>query len=299
MTPGGRAWRAGVGNGHVKRSEESTISVARTLRRAIDAGGFSPDDAVAIALLTLSRGPPGTKLSASMRGDLKAALVKLSKALDPSQPRSVLAFARAASEAAWSLVPAGRHPGATISDRAGDIPVRELARAALYAEGMSAADPEEHVRRAVTRALRERRRSHGRKSVPLEDGDPLRAVLDVPTRGNVRLPRNDVRMKIAEAAHSNNAFGAALRQAAKFSEELLRPVLGEDIWAIGRPVGFSDKKETRVIVEVKSALLAHEMQLRSQELVHRLKKVRGFDNVAHIKLVVVEPSALPVLKPRT
>lgn len=293
------AWRPGTGTGFAKRAEESTISVARTIRRAIDAGGFSPDDAVGIALVTLTRGPPGTKLSTSMRADLRAALVKLSNALDPAQPRSVLAFARAASQAAWSLVPVGRHPGATIADRAGDISVRELARAALYAEGTAAANPEEHVRRAVTRALRERHRSHGRKRVPLEDGDPLRAVLDVPARGYVRLARNDVRMKIAEAAHSNNAFGAALRQAAKFSEELLRPTLGEDIWAIGRPVGFSDKNETRVIVEVKSALLAHEMQLRSQELVHRLKKVRGFDNVAHIKLVVVEPSVLPVLKPRT
>lgn len=282
-----------------RRIEESAVSIIRAVRRALDAGHFSPDDAVDLALVPLMRGAPGSKLTADKRASLRAALGKLAKALDPSQPRSVLAFARAASQAAWSLVNVGRHPGSAIAERAADIPVRELARAALYAEGTSAGDPELHVQRAVTRALRERRRSRGQKRIPLEDGDPLRVVLDVPSRGDVRLPRNDVRMRLADAAHDNVAFGDALRQAAKFSQELLRPVLGEELWSLGKPTGFSDKKETRVIVEVPSAMHAHEMQLRSQELIHRLKRVKGFERVAAVKLVVVEAATIPILQPKT
>lgn len=283
---------------HAQRIEETTVSIVRAVRRAIDAGGFSPEDAPSIALVTLMRGAPGSKLSVDKRAALNMVITKLAKALEPSQPRSVLAFARASSEAAWSLVHKGRHPGAAIAERAADIPVRELARAALYAEGTSIGDPELHVQRAVTRAVRERRRSRGQKRVPLDDGDPLRVVLDVPSRGNVRLPRNDVRMRLAEAAHDNAAFGDALRQASRFSQELLRPVLGEELWSLGRPTGFSDKKESRVIVEVPSAMHAYEMQLRSQELVHRLRRVKGFEHVANVKLVVVEAATLPVVKPR-
>lgn len=278
--------------------EESTLSLVRLLRRAIDAGAFGSDDAISLALSSLARpGGPGAKLSAKARSDLRDVVKKLAIGIDPSQPRTVLAFARSSSQAAWSLVNPGRHPGQAIAEVASGTNVKDLARAALYAEGSAAGDPEEHVRRAVLRAVRERRKSRGRRRLPLDDGDPLRAVLDVPTRGSVQLPRNDVRMRIAEAAEGT-AFGHALRQAARFSEELLRPALGEDIWALGKPVGFSDKKETRVIVEVKSAMLGHEMQLRSQELLRRLQRLSGFEKITGIKLVVVEPAALPVLKPR-
>jgi hypothetical protein len=278
--------------------EEGTASVVRLLRRAIDAGDFSVDDAIDLALSSLARpGGPGARLSTAARAQLRHVVNKLALGLDPSQPRTVLAFARSSSQAAWSLVLPDRHPGQAIAEVAGGVSVKELARAALYAEGSAFGDPEEHVRRAVLRAVRERRRSHGRRSLPLGDADPLRAVLDVPQRGTVKLPKNDVRMRIAEAA-DGTALGHALRQAARFSEELLRPALGEDIWSLGRPVGFADKRETRVLVEVKSAMFAHEMQLRGQELVHRLSRVTGFDKVTGVKIVVVEPAVLPVLKMR-
>ena len=278
--------------------EDSTHSLVRLLRRANDAGDFCVDDAIALALSSLARpGGPGGKLSAKAHIELGNVVKKLALGLDPSQPRSTLAFARASAQAAWSLVNRGRHPGQAIAEVASGNNIKELARAALYAEGSAAGDPEEHVRRAVLRAVRERKKARGRKRLPLPDGDPLRAVLDVPPRGSVRLPRNDVRMRIAEAAEGS-PFGHALRQAARFSAELLRPALGEDIWAIGKPVGFVDKRETRVLVEVKSAMLAHEMQLRSQELVHRLRAVPGFHGITSVKLVVVEPAALPLLRPR-
>ena len=95
--------------------EESTLSVVRLLRRAIDAGGFSAEDAISLALSSLARpGGPGATLSAKARGELRDVVKKLALGVDPSQPRTVLAFARSSSQAAWSLVNPGRHPGQAI-----------------------------------------------------------------------------------------------------------------------------------------------------------------------------------------
>ncbi|HEY4221395.1 MAG TPA: DciA family protein, partial [Myxococcota bacterium] len=235
---------------------------------------------------------PATQLGEQQRGDLARTVHALAARVDVTQPRALVQLARTASEAAWHAITKARHPGARMQDVAhGDY--RTLARAALFAEAMQAKDPEDHVRRAVARAVRERKKSNGMAKLPIDDGDPLRTLLDVPARGRVALPKNDVRMRIAQAA-DGSLFGAALRHAARFAEDVIRPAIGEELWSLCKPVAFSDKAESRVIVEVRSSLLAHEVQLRSQELVHRLAKVHARVNA--IKIVVVAPATLPVLR---
>lgn len=277
-----------------RRIDETTQLLTRALRHAVERGRFSSDQAIDVAMVQLLRpGGPGKRLSEASRDGLRRAVVELAKSLDPSQPRSILSFARGASEAAWSLVKDFRHPGAGIAE-ASEGSAATLARAAVWAEAAFAKGDEDHVRRAVTRALRERKKGRGLTRLPLEDHDPLRAVLDVPARGRVVLPRNDVRARLAAAA-VGTPLGEALRQAARFSEELVRPALGEELWTIARPVGFADKAETRVLVEVRSSLAAHEVQLRSQELAHRLRSLPGFRDVKSIKIVVIEAKMLKVL----
>jgi hypothetical protein len=276
------------------RIEETTRLVARALRHAIDTGSFSTDEAVGVAWTQLLRpGGPAKRLGDAERLTLRATLEKLSRALDPSQPRSILAFARSSSEAAWALVKDLRHPGAGIADAAHGN-VRALATAAVWAEVAFGKNDEDTVRRAVTRALRERRKGRGLVRVDLDDNDPLRTVLDLPERGRVILPKTDVRARIAEAAQET-PLGAALRLAARFSEEIVRPAIGEELWSMARPVGFNDKAETRVIVEVKSALAAHEVQLRSRELLHRLQAIPGFQQLKGVKIVIVEQKVKPVV----
>ncbi len=278
------------------RAEESTRLVVRALRHALERGRFSVEDAAEIAMVQLMRpGGPAKKLGVTQRAGLRDVVTRFARAIhDLTQPRELLQFARNCSDAAWTLATTPRHPGARM-DEAVDGSLRTLARAALYAEATRAKDSEDHVRRAVARAVRERKKSRGVAKLPLDDGDPLRALLDVPARGKVALPRNDVRMRIAGAAR-NTPFGEVLRRAARFSEEVVRPAVGEELWSLCRPVGFADRAETRVLVEVRSTLLAHEVQLRSQELVHRLKKVPSFASVGAVKIVVVTPAAVPVLR---
>lgn len=277
--------------------EDAARAVLRSVRHGLERGAFSKDDVVEVAMVQLLRpGRPGARLSATARDTLRAGLHQLAEALDVSQPRSLLAFARAAADAALAMIPPPRHPGATI-DVASRAGAAELARAAVWAEATHARDPDDHVQRAVTRALRERRKGRGLKSVPLADDDPLRAVLDVPSRGRVVLPRTDLRIHMASAA-DGTALGQALRQAARFSEELIRDAVGEELWSLCRPVAFANKDETRVLVQVRSALMAHEVQLRSQELVHRLRTVPGLAQLAGIKIVVEEPAKLPVVSGR-
>jgi hypothetical protein len=280
----------------VKKQEETARILITALKKSRDRGNFNSDVAIDVVFLQLNRpGAPGARLSRDARIRLRRALEQLAKPLvdDPVAPRALLAFAQGAADAAWSLAKEPRHPGQRIDESLDDM--KKLAKAAIFAEATRARDQEDLVRRAVARAVREKKRERpGVAPVDVADGDPLRAVLHVPSRGRVVLPRNDVRNRIVGAA-KNTAFGDALRKAARFGEEVVRPAIGEELWALGRPVGFSDKSEVRVLVEVVSSAHAQEIQMRSQELVFALRKIPGFERIAGIKVIVVSPKMLPVI----
>jgi hypothetical protein len=107
-----------------------------------------------------------------------------------------------------------------------------------------------------------------------------------------------VRARIGETSE-RSGLGAVLRKAARFAEELLRPALGEELWELGRPVGFADQAETRVLIEVTSSVRAQEMQLRSVELLDKLRRVDGMTGVKGVQVIVRAPSTLPVLGGRS
>jgi hypothetical protein len=181
-----------------------------------------------VALRQLTR--PGVALerwTAPQRQRLHDALSRLALPLadDPVQPRALLAFARAAADAALALAPR-RAPRFADGDS-----VRALARAALAAEAGVATSEDDLVRRAVTRAWRERRRGKpGTVALDVAERDPLRALLHVPATGKLRVARNDARAKIANAA-ARGVFGDVLHKAARFAPEVLEPALGEGRWA--------------------------------------------------------------------
>ena len=58
------------------------------------------------------------------------------------------------------------------------------------------------------------------------------------------------------------------------------------LWALGRVVGFADRFGKRVLVEVQSSSEMQEVALRKQELLRRLCKVRGFENVVDVRFSV-------------
>ena len=267
------------------RRAETQRVVLRALQRRVDEGRFSADDAVDVALVQLSR-PGGPRLGDEQRAALRRALALLARSLAPPSPRALHGFAREAAALAWQAVREARSPGAVITERAHGKDMAALAEAAVYAELLHARDDEDLVRRAVTRAVRERRRGLPGVALPLVPGDPLRGLLDLPAQGRLRLPARDVRGTIARVATDNAAMGQTLRKAARFARHVLEPALGDELWLLCRPVGFVDRHETRVLVATESSLAAQETQLRTRELVYRLQKLDDFARVSAVRVVV-------------
>lgn len=280
-----------------ERLSEQLFVVVRRYLEAEE--GFTLERAAEIAFVQLCRpGRLAERLSPRLRKDLFDEIGRLAEELrDPTDLDRLRAFCLWAAAAALRRVPRPRHPGARLG-RAGQRP-EELARAAVYAEALSARDDDDLVRRAVTRALRERGRARqGVRRLDLEEGDPLRSLFDLPPRGAVYLPAKDVRVHLARAVArdgGSSALPGLLRRAARFTEKALRPLLGEELWGLCRPVGFADGRATRVLVEVRSSALAHEVSLRKQELIARLRRAPGFEGVRDVRFLVNEPKALPVV----
>jgi len=268
---------------------ETAEHVFRVLRRTLEtsAARFSWEKAADLAWLALTRPErPGAMLSPEQRRELKETLLVLARGFaDPTAPSTLFAFAEAASEAAVRGIKAGRHPGARLNSRLPPPPDNaSLVKAALFAEYASAKDDDDLVRRAVTRAMRERKRGYrGMRKVDVEPGDPLRRLLDLPKSGAVYLPKNDVRTHLVEG---RGALTGLLREASLFSESVLRPVMGEELWGLCRVVGFSDKRRQYVAVEVRSSALAQEVRMRSRELLERLRRVPGFEGVKDLRFEV-------------
>lgn len=285
--------RAVTGGARGARAADDAVRVLlAALRRRVDDGRFSAEVAAETALAQLLRaGGPGAQLGAIDRAALREAVAALARPLATTgpMPRALLAFARDAVQATTALRRPYRHPGAALEQRIDDD-TATLARAALWAEATRGRGDDDLVRRAVTRALREKKRGRrGHVTVDVPDDDPLRALLHLPSRGRVWLPKNDLRARIAGTA-AGTPFGAALQQAARFAEEVVRGALGEELWALARPVGFADRAETRVLVEVASSAAAHEAQLRSREIVATLRTLPGLARVKGIRVqLATEP----------
>ncbi len=270
--------------GPVDRVGETTAMIVRALKRRVDEGQFTPDDAVDVALLQVLR-PGGPRLSEADRQRLRQTYTTLSTSLSPPTARAIYGFGRDAATAAWALHHQGRSPASTMREAA-DGGAKALATAAVYAELLNAKDDDDLLRRAVKRALSERRRGSPGRVVPLASGDPLRELLDLPREGQVRLPKTDVRNTMAKAVVDEPGFGAAMRQAAVFARNVMEPALGEELWLLCRPLGFADQRRTRVLVATTSSVAAQETQLRARELLYRLQKLDALHDVQGVKVVV-------------
>lgn len=270
------------------RVADTQTLLLRALKRRVDQGSFSADDAVDEALLQLSRAG-GPRLSVDDKQRLRQTFSTLARSLTPPSAKAIYAFCKDAATLGWQLHHEGRSPGATIRDHAdierrGDV--QALARAAIYAEMLGARSDEELIQRAVTRAIGERRRGSPGRLVPLDNDDPVRDLLDLPTRGRVRLPRGDVRGAIAHAANADAGLGALLRQVAVFARPVMEEALGEELFTLCRPVGFADAHRSKVLVATASSVAAQETQMRSRELLYRLQKLPALAHISGIRVVV-------------
>jgi hypothetical protein len=282
-----------------RRARESAWPIFRALRAAAErTPGFSHEDAARVLRGQLCRpGRVGARLPRGRRDEVLDGIPSLAAGVELSDQRALFELCVAVARRAWLTLPeperSARTPSATVDDTA------KLARASLLAEWTRRGDDESTVRRATTRALREKRRSYqGTARVDVREADPLRGLLDLPAEGAVRLPRNDVRVHLTRSRNrdgSPNLLPDLLRRAARFSERALRPALGEELWGLCRPVGFAGRGERLVTVQVDSSSLAHEVSLRKRELIRRLNAVPGFEKVRDVRFVVEDRRSIPVV----
>jgi hypothetical protein len=258
-------------------------SILRVLERELESGRpFTWALAAQHALAVVFR--QGGTRPAGERAHLEQVVLSVAKTMPPAiEPGALEAFADVVSDVGMRRV-RHRHPGQQLN--ASDTPPRrasELARAAVYAEYAGAMSDEAAVQRAVTRALRERKRSRrGKRSITIEDQDPLRRVLDLPDRGRPVVASGDVRLSMA------GKLAPLLSQAVPFAEVHVRRALGEDFWARCRPVGWGDARHTKVLLAVPSSPMAHELGLSRREIVRRLRNVPGFEKVKDVRFQVQE-----------
>ena len=268
------------------RQAELQRLIVRALKTRIERGQFSIDDGVAIAMNQVFR-PRGPRVPEDKKEDLKSAIYKIARQLEPPSASALYAFAKQVAELAWMLHPRPRSPLAPQEDAW--FGHAELARAALEAEltaGGGAFGAEDLVRRAVRRGISARRRARPGPLVPIKSGDPLRDLLDVPLHGAVRLPGKDIRWKMAQVFQKPGALSEAMRTASVFHSEKMEQALGPVLWALGRPVGFSDKNQTRILIASSSSTTAQETVMHSREITWRLQQLRGLEKIVGIKVSV-------------
>lgn len=214
----------------------------------------------------------------------------------PPSPEAIDQLARTTIAVAQALRPQPRHPGAKLRRYGKDgLSLQEMAEAAVYAECLGKKNEDDIVRSAVTRVWREKRKQRGhQKRLNIKDSESVRSMMALPSKGDVYLPRNDLR----HAMMKNGHVAGLMRQASLFHEDRIRPVLGDDLWMLGKLCGFVDRHHHIVMVETDSSIAAQELQLQQTAYVNRLKQIPGFEKVRRMKISVKQRQALPVL-PRT
>ncbi len=271
---------------YATRQSETQQLIVRALKTRIERGRFHPEDAVEIAFTQIQR-PRGPRIPEDKKAALLKALTSLSASLEPPTSKALYQYAKDAAALAWSQHPRPRSPLAPQEDAW--YGAEELARSAIAAEiargGHNFGD-EDLVRRAVRRGLDARRKARIGTAIPVPPGDPLRRLLEVPPAGAVRLPRGDFRTKMAQQFTRETAMGEAIRKSAIFHNEPMQDALGPLLWELGRPTGFADRKQTRILIASPTSTMAQEAQLHALEYLHRLQKVAGLERLTGTKVQV-------------
>ena len=272
--------------------EVTTRHLVRVLRRRIDDATRPFSQAVAVSLVMMQvcrKERPGGALGVDARMRLEADVTALAVALDPTRQQSVVAFARAVATSAVQAMPAR----ASVNAATVNASTKSLAIAAVRAEILGGESNEEIVRRAALRMFREKRRGHiGHRTLHLAPEDPLKDILDLPST-HASLLRQDIRHTM-----TSGKVGALLREAARFSDVTLREFLGEELWALGRPIGFADTRQKSVLIEVESDAISHALTMRKPELLSRLKAAPGLEGIRDVRFCLKSKTTLPVVGTR-
>jgi hypothetical protein len=262
-----------------QRPEELAAAVGalllRSLRRRLEEGHFVESEAIALALFHARR-------YVALRGPsllaFEADVAAAATGLDATRAKTLATFANRVGLACAHHAPRPTAAQTATTPRAS---AADVAGAALAATAFAARNDDDHVRRAVAFGWRQsRRRGRYETTLELAPHDPLRAALALPRTSSVAtVDRREVRSHLLKMA-------PLLRQAAAFSPDALQEAMGEELWALCRPVGFGDAQRLVLLVRVPSSTFAQEVQLRLPELLTRVRTIAGLEAVIRVKFVV-------------
>lgn len=121
---------------------------------------------------------------------------------------------------------------------------------------------------------------------------PLRDTLEMFSHDKP-LPKEDIRnhlLHLKSFVHRDNPgqgmLFSVLKKAQAFSAVRLHQLLGDDLFFLCRPLGFVDKNEQLIEVEVPSSAHLNALTYRKLELLQALKKDPTFKRAQNIKLKV-------------
>lgn len=122
------------------------------------------------------------------------------------------------------------------------------------------------------------------------DKHPLKNILSLSS--NEVLSKEDVRYKLFHLKNSqnkkdsNNKFYQVLAKASSFCAANIHNLLGDELFSFCTPLGFVDKNETVILIQVINSTVLYKLTYRKLEIINLLKKDAIFSNVKNIKFVL-------------
>lgn len=167
----------------------------------------------------------------------------------------------------------------------------------LKAELQLSSNPNEAVARAAYKLFKLRKQKASRYAKTyLPEGDPLRKILGLPEKKAVDLPDYDIRRYMLKRPYkAKNQNGVSvydlLQRAAPFSADVLIDALGKDLYYRYKPVGYADRFNKIVSIQVASSASAYEFNFYKAEIMLRLKTIKNFESITGLHLVLAQKNS--------
>jgi len=111
--------------------------------------------------------------------------------------------------------------------------------------------------------------------------------------GEKKVSRNQsstARFQVGVYLNSDKTLRSILHHASPFHPTVLKRVLGEKLYAQFRPLGYTNKKMTTVLISVRSSAFVHQGFLCKADLLNRLRQIPELKNIHDLSFKVASSS---------
>jgi hypothetical protein len=122
---------------------------------------------------------------------------------------------------------------------------------------------------------------------------PLASALEILNTSHAKVAKEDIRNKLLNLKRFTNKFNShegklfnILKKAQSFSLSHLHALLGDELFYRCRPLGFLDKNDLTIVIEVPSSAHLHELSYRKQDILRALKQDDHFRKARFIKFII-------------